>query len=854
MAIIVIDPGHGGTADIGGSGANHATGPAGTKEKTLTLDIGQRLAALIAAAGHVPVLTRDGDVNLGLAARAEVARSHKADVFLSIHFNGDAKPKTQGTETWLHSIHSDDSALLAEVVQARLVTATKHRDRNGGHKKEMDLGVLNLNRHWAGTACCLAEISFLTDPAEEQRLQDDAYRDAIAAALRNAVVDFVGRRTHALAVAFGLPERWEAVATNIGMAAATAPTDAERQREAELWAVQAPLVDLALAFWNGFLGLRMGAATGQPLDDAALRRLRHIIRAVSWVESKHGTAGTVQPERDPMQCGNPADTWWKELTAQLAEQDRFVRGPGLQPNYWAKELPAAVAKDSGFSSTAALAVLGDAAKGHKDAKFTREHSYWWGIPYLIHRINTQADAKTYQCGDLSRARLVNGAVTYNGTPEKPGDKKYAEKLADALALIGDLPAPMALVASASLGDAMAVVSIPKPLDPVTDVARITAAVAPDCSLRLLATALAKARTEILVYVYNLSARHIARALNDAIDRGVAVTLMYDTNDKQSGVEQKLIDELQDAGARVQAAPSSGAHRVFTVCHQKFAVVDGNILVVGSANWASSAFPQANAGEFMKGNREWLVRIDDRRVAGIFIDLFWRDWALATTPMLAAPFPAVAEAKPGIPVPTALARPDEHQFFDLLAVTDDRAEVTPLLSPDNYFDRTLELIRSAKTSIGVEQQYILGEEAQVAALLEALKARSDDGISVRIVAAPTYRRYWERTLESLRRAGLDDHLRAINLNIFTHCHNKGVVVDGEAVIVSSTNWSGNSINSARETGVLIRSPRIAGYFAAALANDYLTGLKPDEVDTALAGLAAAMFDPDGFVMLPGADFT
>jgi N-acetylmuramoyl-L-alanine amidase len=100
MAIVVVDPGHGGSAAVGGSSPNNATGPAGTLEKTLTLQIGRRLAVHLSAAGHTAVLTRDADVNLGLTARAEIARARQAALFLSIHLNGDANPAIQGSETW----------------------------------------------------------------------------------------------------------------------------------------------------------------------------------------------------------------------------------------------------------------------------------------------------------------------------------------------------------------------------------------------------------------------------------------------------------------------------------------------------------------------------------------------------------------------------------------------------------------------------------------------------------------------------------------------------------------------------------------------------------------------------------
>ena len=99
--------------------------------------------------------------------------------------------------------------------------------------------------------------------------------------------------------------------------------------EAALWASLSPLAEAALAFWNVFLGLRMGPNHNQLLDAAALARLIKIIRAVSWVESKHGTVGANQPARDPMQCGNPLDVWWRELTGQVSPEDFLTRGPGL---------------------------------------------------------------------------------------------------------------------------------------------------------------------------------------------------------------------------------------------------------------------------------------------------------------------------------------------------------------------------------------------------------------------------------------------------------------------------------------------------------------------------------------------
>ena len=186
--VIVIDPGHGGRSAVGGSSANNATGPAGTLEKNLTLDVGLRTGRLLRKRGHLVTMTRETDVNIGLRDRAKVAKDRKADTFLSIHFNGFRNPNTQGTETYHHQTLTLQSAALAESIQTRLIAATRLRDRG---VKQARFGVINPDNHAAHTAACLAEISFLTDPAEEMRLQNTTYLDRIAQALADGIEDYL---------------------------------------------------------------------------------------------------------------------------------------------------------------------------------------------------------------------------------------------------------------------------------------------------------------------------------------------------------------------------------------------------------------------------------------------------------------------------------------------------------------------------------------------------------------------------------------------------------------------------------------------------------------------------------------
>ncbi|WP_051891130.1 N-acetylmuramoyl-L-alanine amidase [Chryseobacterium sp. JM1] len=190
--IIVIDPGHGGMGNVGGSDGNHAVSALGDLEKNLTLEIGLLLNAELKSKSHQVYLTRDTDRNLSLKDRANLALTMQADVFLSLHFNGWTDATTQGTETFIYPGADSNSSLLASSVQQRLVQTTKYKDRG---VKELQLGVLNPAYHFPKTARALAEISFITETKDAQRLRDADYKKSLAKSLAVAIDDFINKQS-----------------------------------------------------------------------------------------------------------------------------------------------------------------------------------------------------------------------------------------------------------------------------------------------------------------------------------------------------------------------------------------------------------------------------------------------------------------------------------------------------------------------------------------------------------------------------------------------------------------------------------------------------------------------------------
>jgi len=203
---VVIDPGHGGSLETGGSSANNATTPSGILEKNMTLRLGllvrDAINAAAAAANHniKVVMTRDSDKNLGLSARANVAKANNADLFLSIHFNASNAHNARGVETLVRPKaagninHAEDTA-FAKRVQAAVLNAIKAHDPTTKDRKVKDqiLGVLKDKELGSGVRACLVEVEFIDTKAVDELLNLGAksvqVRGDIAAAIAKACVD-----------------------------------------------------------------------------------------------------------------------------------------------------------------------------------------------------------------------------------------------------------------------------------------------------------------------------------------------------------------------------------------------------------------------------------------------------------------------------------------------------------------------------------------------------------------------------------------------------------------------------------------------------------------------------------------
>jgi N-acetylmuramoyl-L-alanine amidase len=216
---IVIDAGHGGH-DTG------TIGPNGLMEKELVLDVALRLGRLLETKmGADVIYTRDDDTFIPLETRTAVANEHQADLFISVHANSSPDPSARGVETYYlnftsntdalevaarenavseKSIHElqdlvkkitlkdkiDESRELASDVQQSLYAGLAARNssiRDRGVKKAPFVVLIGANM-----PSILAEISFVSNPTDESKLETPEYREKISESLYKGISKYVG--------------------------------------------------------------------------------------------------------------------------------------------------------------------------------------------------------------------------------------------------------------------------------------------------------------------------------------------------------------------------------------------------------------------------------------------------------------------------------------------------------------------------------------------------------------------------------------------------------------------------------------------------------------------------------------
>lgn len=193
---VVIDPGHGG----------HDTGARGVYglEKTYALDVGLRLARLLPTRGLKVKMTRTGDTYPTLPQRVRIANATPSSIFISLHFN-HGQSQASGIETYAlapqgtsrsrkdqssgdadrykGNTRDSENIALATAVHASLIYQLKAPDR--GIMRDRWFVLKGIER-----PAILAELGFVSNPAECARIHSSDYRQRLAVAIATGIINY----------------------------------------------------------------------------------------------------------------------------------------------------------------------------------------------------------------------------------------------------------------------------------------------------------------------------------------------------------------------------------------------------------------------------------------------------------------------------------------------------------------------------------------------------------------------------------------------------------------------------------------------------------------------------------------
>lgn len=215
---IVIDAGHGGK-DHG------ATSRAGLKEKDVVLEVSRMVRDELLSLNIETVMTRDTDVFIPLAERANISNKKGADLFVSIHANASTSKDLSGFEVYYLSEATDDASLAlqrAENSSIRFESGKFHSPGMGVKAIYWDLKesenrkssirmaeyvATSVGRSvpiaarrvkpaqfyvlkWSESPAVLVELAYLSNDADEPKLRDPEYKRQIARAIVRGLLNY----------------------------------------------------------------------------------------------------------------------------------------------------------------------------------------------------------------------------------------------------------------------------------------------------------------------------------------------------------------------------------------------------------------------------------------------------------------------------------------------------------------------------------------------------------------------------------------------------------------------------------------------------------------------------------------
>lgn len=372
---------------------------------------------------------------------------------------------------------------------------------------------------------------------------------------------------------------------------------------------------------------------------------------------------------------------------------------------------------------------------------------------------------------------------------------------------------------------------------------LTCHTSPDAGWPTLHEFLDGVKKRLTIGIYDFTAPHVADGLKAAVvnaeatlkllvDPSIALSHGGGNNNpkkddrKETDIRDDYIDTFGDKfefnWAAVKRAGKTTGGIFPSAYHIKVAVRDGKSFWLSSGNLQSTNQPNIHPAKltdaknrppklFSTFNREWHILVDNTALAKTFERFLEWDFEQAG-PLQDDSGDRGFEAMPMLMVPEIdVDTRAERRFFTpktFKFTADKPCRIQPLLTPDNFAEHILKLVKSARHTLYIQNQYIkVTDKAspKFLKLVDAIIDRFNKGVDVRVIL-----RDLGETRPMLE--ALQDHGFPVEcVKLQAGCHNKGILVDSKVMAIGSHNWSSDGTTRNRDATLIIRDADVTAFY-------------------------------------------
>ncbi|MBC7692732.1 MAG: hypothetical protein H7222_13300 [Methylotenera sp.] len=371
---------------------------------------------------------------------------------------------------------------------------------------------------------------------------------------------------------------------------------------------------------------------------------------------------------------------------------------------------------------------------------------------------------------------------------------------------------------------------------------------PDNNQKLLFSTFDSARNLLRINMYEFKNPDIADALISRIQAGVTLQLLIESQPVfgMSTEGKEILGRIH----RAMKASGNAKHRLFILSgvksgptknrrwaydHAKYVIVDTARVQISSENFNPSGHPAPGK----VGNRGWDVVLQDSVLIQKMSQMFQNDTAsrnadiVTVTPSGQLPFPTSATARIG-------NGGLDNRTANSINIGSGEITHTSLITSPASMPSLQKLMRSANQTLDIEQMSLplswksdsVNPSPWVIELIQAARR----GVHVRVLLNDE--RVWgkasddgeeathnELTIQYLRQMSkcyklpISGKVVDVDAAQISYIHNKGMIVDGRRVLISSINGTENSMGNNREVAVVVEGTSAGNYFTNAFNQDW-----------------------------------